>query len=120
MPSYSWVVNHIDGNKQNNFLANLEFATPAQNAEHAIRTNLYNLRPPCRPVFGRPVGSKEWMRFASQTAAAKHVGCSSKAVSDVCNGHYKRVKGWQFKNVLDDSTLPGEQWAPLVLEPPAE
>lgn len=39
-------INHIDGNKQNNTLANLEYCTRKENAFHAHATGL------CRPVRG--------------------------------------------------------------------
>lgn len=85
-------VNHIDGNKQNNSLNNLEWCSRTENIYHAMDNGLHN--------WGRnPVIDSDGFVYASQTEAANSIGGVQANISRAIktNGNYYNKK-WRRLN----------------------
>jgi hypothetical protein len=86
-------VNHKDGNKSNNAVANLEWSTPTENARHAHAAGL--MENACGRLTEEDV---LWARTASKAGVKQdHIGhvlkVSQSEVSRIVRGvHYKRIK----------------------------
>ena len=113
--SYRWEVNHLDGNKSNNFLENLNITTHSENIQHA-----YTLQPGMQQrttkaiaVEGRALGtSKRWERYASVRSAARAHGVASSKIFDCCKNRAQSAKGyeWRYASSPESCDLEGEVW----------
>jgi hypothetical protein len=74
-------INHIDGNKANNDLANLEWVTHAENMAHAYRTGLAKARDN-GPGERSPAAKLNWDQVRHIRALLAH-GASQQSVADL-------------------------------------
>lgn len=84
-------VNHIDGDKANNHIDNLEWVTLQENIDHAFKSGLHSN--PKRPVLCVELNTV----FKSVSEAGKYLGVSPSNIHNVCNGKLKRTGGYTWK-----------------------
>lgn len=94
-PENKRTINHIDGNKLNNSISNLEWATDSENLQHAYDTGLKPKKPINQYTLGKSF-IKEW---ESAQQIYKTLGFDYRNISACCHG--KQVTGygyiWKFK-----------------------
>lgn len=83
-------INHIDGDKQNNNIDNLEWCTHQENMSHAMRSGLNSCR---KSVIGYK-NNKIGYWFPSQADGSRFAEISKPNVCRVLNGVRNKTKGW--------------------------
>jgi hypothetical protein len=87
-------VNHIDGNKKNNHINNLEWCTNQENQIHKVKSGLSGTT---RKIIQYDLNMKKIKQFDSQKEAANELNVCYASISKVCRAAQKSTGGFIFK-----------------------
>ena len=96
-------VNHIDGDKTNYELSNLEWVTPAENCQHAYLSGLREDNVPCKV---RDIKTKEVKDFVSISQAAKYMNLFNNQLLISKNVRVAKLIKNRYEFKLVDDTSP--------------
>jgi hypothetical protein len=96
-------INHIDCDRQNNCVDNLEWCTAEENMQYASKLgrlkSVENGKKSSKPVIAINLTTKKEIYFNSQNEAARQLNLYQGSINRVLKGKYKQTKGYTFRYV---------------------
>jgi hypothetical protein len=97
-PLYLPQINHIDGNKQNNSITNLEWCTQEENMSHALLYLRHKFRKNNKHVIQSTLDGVTLREYSSVVEAAKITKVSASTISNAARKIFSQGGGykWQY------------------------
>lgn len=93
-------INHIDGNKTNNYIENLEWSTALDNMRHSFQMGLQPKQ--MKPCYQYDLNGNFIAEYANRQEAAALLNCDYSSIWRCMNNLQQHYFKWQFKDYKKD------------------